>query len=363
MKYDKKELCLIWLDSFLGLEYKFKRELLSLIEEKPDIPTLLETTKDYLTTSVGESEYRTLKLSANREYLEKLLLDYQNKGVKIVTILSNDYPKAFNDIECPPLVIYYKGDLSLFKQELFAIVGSRKSLPSALAVAKNYTEEIIDAGFVPVTGIAEGVDSKVLTTALEKNGKAISIVAGGLDHIYPANHAELVDKITENGLVISEYPPSTVPKPFNFPVRNRLISALARGVLVVSAGLKSGTMYTAGYAVEYSKDLFAVPYGVGVPSGAGCNELIKKGALLTDTPKDILDFYGKKKEKKVQQFSSEELEIINTLSNGAQHIEKICATLNKRVFEITPLLSILEIKGFVSKSGNVYQLTRNDLEA
>ncbi len=363
MKYDKSELCLVWLDSFLGLEYKHKRELLPFIEEKPDVPSLLERAKEFLTTAVGESEYRTLKLSANKEYLEKLLIDYQSKGVKIVTILSPDYPKAFNDIECPPMVIYYKGDISLFNEELFAIVGGRKSLTSSLAVAKNYTEEIIDAGFVPVTGIAEGVDAKVLSTALEKNGKAISVVAGGLDHIYPANHAELVDKIAENGLVISEYPPSTVPKPFNFPVRNRLISALARGVLVVSAGLKSGTMYTAGYAVEYSKDLFAVPYGVGVPSGAGCNELIKKGALLTDTPQDILDFYGKKKEKKVNQFSSEELEIISALSNGALHIEKICATLNKRVFEITPLLSILEIKGFVAKSGNVYQLTRNDLEA
>ncbi len=363
MRYDKKELCLIWIDSFLGLEYKHKKELINLIEEKADIPFILENAKDYLITAVGESEYRTLKSSATKEYLEHVLTDYNKKGISVLTILSCGYPKAFLDTDCPPLVIYYKGDTACFNGDLLAIVGSRKTLPVSLAVAKNYTEDLIDAGFTPVTGIAEGVDAKVLATALEKNGKAISIIAGGLDHIYPAQNAELVDKISEKGLVMSEYPPSTVPKPFNFPVRNRLIAALARGVLIVSAGLKSGTMYTAGYAVDYGKDLFAVPYSVGIPSGAGCNELIKRGAILTDTPQDIIEFYGKEKKEDKKQLSEEELEIVRTLSDGALHIEKICVALNKKVFEITPILSILEIKGLVSKSANVYQLTTSDLEA
>ena len=122
-------------------------------------------------------------------------------------------------------------------------------------------------------------------------------------------------------------------------------------------------MYTAGYAVDYGKDLFAVPYSVGIPSGAGCNELIKRGAILTDTPQDIIEFYGKEKKEDKKQLSEEELEIVRTLSDGALHIEKICVALNKKVFEITPILSILEIKGLVSKSANVYQLTTSDLEA
>lgn len=347
----------------MGLEYKHKKELCPIIEEKADIPSMLEVAKDYLITEVGENEYHTLKTSANKEYLESVLLDYEKKGVKIVTFFSEDYPQAFNEVVCPPLVIYYKGDLSILDDELFAIVGSRKSLQSSLAVVKNYTEELVEVGFTPVTGIAEGVDAEVLKTAISSGGRAVSVIAGGLDHIYPANHKSLVDKVCENGLVISEYPPLVVPKPFNFPVRNRLIAGLAKGVLIASAGIKSGTMYTAEYAVDSGKDLFAIPYSVGVPSGAGCNELIKKGAILTDTPKDIIEFYGKTQQTKKQTLTKEEKEIAHVLLDGALHIDKICAQLNKKVFEITPILSILEIKGVISKSANVYQLTTNDLEA
>lgn len=363
MKYNKKELCLIWLDSFLGLEYKYKKELCTVIEERADIPFILESAKDFLVSAIGESKFCTLKSSANKEYLEYILSDYDKKNISVTTILSDDYPKAFKDIECPPLVVYYKGDFALFGSEKFAIVGSRKTLPNSLALAKDYAEQLIDVGFTLVTGIAEGVDAKVLTTALEKGGKVISVVAGGLDHVYPAQHAELLNEICANGLVISEYPPSTVPRPFNFPVRNRLISALARGVLIVSASMKSGTMYTAGYAVEYSKDLFAIPYSVGIPSGAGCNELIKRGAILTDTPQDIIEFYGKEKTVQKIELGEDERQIVSALSDGALHIEKLCSALNKRVFEITPVLSILEIKGLVIKNANVYQLTRSDLEA
>ena len=121
-------------------------------------------------------------------------------------------------------------------------------------------------------------------------------------------------------------------------------------------------MYTAEFAVDFGKDLFAVPYGVDVPSGAGCNELIKRGAILTDTPQDILDFYGKSKSSPSIELKDDEKEIIRVLKDGAMHVEKISALIGKRVFEIMPLLSILEIKGLVIKSGNVYGLIRNDLE-
>lgn len=361
-KYSKRELCLIWLDSFVGLEYKHKRELIPLIEEFADIPTVLDRAKDYLMLSLGEQVYKTLKTSANKEYLEFILKSYSDKGVSVVTILSDDYPDSLVDISHPPIVIYYKGDIKLLSCELFAIVGSRKSLALSLSIAENYTEQLIKAGFVPVTGIAEGVDGKVLATAYKMNGKAVSVIAGGFDHVYPKNNADLVEKIAKTGLIISEYPPATVPKPFNFPIRNRIIAGLSKGVLVVSGGIKSGTLYTAEYAQEYSKDLFAIPYSVGVLSGAGCNELIKCGAILTDTPKDILDFYGKQVEQVKISLTDDEKKIVHALSDGQLHIEKICLAVNKPVFEITPLLSILEIKGVLTKSGNVYSLIRNNLE-
>ena len=129
-------------------------------------------------------------------------------------------------------------------------------------------------------------------------------------------------------------------------------------MLVISAGIKSGTLYTAEYAGEYGKDLFALPYSVGVKSGEGCNELIKRGAILTDNPKEILEFYGLEDKEDKVQLSDTEKDIIKALSDGQMHIEKLSAVLNKRTFEIMPTLSILEIKGVIAKGGNVYELVR-----
>lgn len=358
-KFTQAEKCVIWLDSFIGLEYKYKRQF---IEENIDEQNLLELAEKYILSHVGEKEYRTVKNCANAEYIDFLIESYEKKGIKLTTCLSKDYPENLKDINCPPLVIYYKGDLSLLCGQTFAIVGSRKSLPLSLNVAERYTQELISVGFTPVTGIAEGVDGKVLATALDYGGKCVSVVAGGFNNVYPKHHAELVERVAERGLVISENPPDTVPKPYLFPVRNRIIAGVSKGVLVVSGAMRSGTLYTAEYAVDFGKDLFAVPYSIGVPSGAGCNDLIKKGAILTDSPKDIIDFYGLTVEKPTVNLSADEKLIVQLLKDGGLHIEKICTALKKKVFEITPLLSVLEIKGLVIKSGNVYGLTRNDLE-
>ncbi len=362
-EFTKEQLCIIWLDSFLGLEYKHKVQILEGVKETSSINAFLDKAKEYLITCVGENEYATLKASANKEYLDFVLDGYKKKGVTPVTKACKNYPKCFENTNCPPPVIYCKGDVSLLNAEnLFGVVGSRKSLASSIALTERYVTELINADFIPVTGIAEGVDLKVLTTAIELGSKSISVIAGGFDNVYPKQHFNIVEKISQTGLVISEYPPAVEPRPFMFPVRNRLISALSKGVLIVSGGKRSGTLYTAEYAEEYGKDLFVIPYSAGVISGAGCNDLIKRGAMLTDTPDDILNFYGVKKEEKLVEITPEEREIVKILSDGEKHIEKISIALNKRVFELMSVLSILEIKGVVVKNGNTYGLTRNDLE-
>jgi DNA processing protein len=364
MKYSNAELCLIWLDSFVGLEYKHKLELYKKISGASGIKSLLENSKDYILSAIGEKEYTTLLSSAKAEYLNFILSGLEERKIKVLTIDSVGYPDKLKEVDCPPLVLYLKGDERLLDQErLFAIVGSRKSLPLAVSLAKDYTKQLSDAGFIPVTGIAEGVDSAVLTAALENGKKAISVIGGGFDNIYPASNVNLVDSVIENGgLIVAEYPPQTVPKPFHFPIRNRIIAALGEGVLIVSGGVKSGTQYTAEYAVSMSKEVFAIPYSVGVSSGAGCNELIKKGAVLTDSPKDILSYYGIEKESVTVDLSDEERDILRVLSDGEMHVEKLAQSLSRPTFALASTLSILEIKGMVIRSGNVYGVCRNDLE-
>ena len=357
-KYTKDELSIIWLDSFLGLEYKHKVEIFKFIKNASRISEGLILAKDYIISSTNESEYKTLINSANQSYLDFILTELDRKGIEAITIESENYPESLANLELNPLVLYAKGDIKLLSGNIFAIVGSRKSLPLSITLAQEYVKKLVKH-FTLVTGIAEGVDSTVIKTALENGGKVISIVAGGFDNIYPSNNQGLADQVAKNGLLISEQPPKIVPKPYLFPIRNRIISGLAQGVLVVSGGIKSGTLYTAEYAGEYGKDLFAIPYNAGVKSGEGCNELIKRGVMLTDKPSDILDFYGIEDKETAVNLSDAEKEIIKALSDGQMHIEKLSAVLNKRTFEIMPMLSILEIKGIVAKSGNLYELVRN----
>ena len=248
--------------------------------------------------------------------------------------------------------------------DCFSIVGSRKSLPLSIKIAQDYAKELSNAGFTLVTGIAQGVDEVVLKTALEQSGKVISVLAGGMDNIYPVQNVDLVDKIAKQGLIISEYPPETPVLKHHFPIRNRIIAGLGKGTLIVSGAKRSGTQHTANYAEEYGRDLFAIPYSIGIATGEGCNDLIKRGAMLTDTPEDILGYYGiSKEEKQEMNFSEEEKQIIKALKDGEQHVDKICQLVGKKIFEVLPTLSILEIKGVVNKNGvNVFGLARNGLE-
>ncbi len=363
-KYTNSELCLIWLDSIIDLDYKHKKELYNLINGKAGIKEVLESNSDQIVNLVGKGHFKTLVESANGSYLSYVTEELSKSLITAITVESDDYPESLLQTPFAPLVLYAKGDISLLNSDCFAMVGSRKSLPLSISLAQDFAKQISKAGMTLVTGIAEGVDESVIKSALSQSGKVISVLGGGFDNIYPASNSSLVDKIIESGLVITEYPPQVKPMPHHFPVRNRIIAGLSKGTLIVSGGIKSGTQHTASYAVEYSRDLFAIPYSVGISSGEGCNELIKKGALLCDKPSDILSFYGisEKASPKIELDEGQKA-IVRVLADGQMHVEQISKKLNKQVFEILPAISVLEIMGVVSKNGvNVFGLTKNVLE-
>lgn len=360
MNYTKDELYLLWIDSFSSLEYNDKQFIYSIIKDKKSIKNAIIENKSLISERIGEEVIQQILASANDNYLKYLLNKLNRDNISVVTVQSKDYPYELQRIENPPLVLYAKGDLSLLDGEnIFCIVGSRKSLPLALSVTHNIAKELVTAGMTLVTGIAEGVDETVLTTALEEEGKMISVLASGFDNIYPTRNASLVERVIEKGLVITEYPPSVEAKPYFFPVRNRIMSALAKGVLVTSGAIKSGTMHTAQYAGEYGKDIFAVPYSVGIKSGEGCNELIKRGAILVDKKSDILEYYGLESKEEEYVLTELEEQIVNILAEGEKHIEQIAKALNKQTFEIIPTLSVLELRRIVVKNGvNVFALSK-----
>lgn len=360
MRYDERELLIIWLDSLKEVEYKHKRTLLELLEGKSDLKQTIAKESRGITAAIGETGYNALLNCADKEYLKDTLSKLEGAGERAITLRSELYPESLKEIPEPPLALYARGNAELLNEKVFGVVGSRKSLPLSLGLARDFSAELVKSGFTLATGTAEGVDQEVLETAL-KSGAVIAVSAGGLDNIYPASNAALIDRVAKRGLVISEQREDVKAMPYMFPVRNRIIAGLSAGVLVVSGRRRSGTLYTAEYCMEYGRDLFAVPYSVGIESGAGNNELIKKGAMLADSPKDILSFYGMETDEDEETaFSDTEREILAALKDGALHIEKIAERTGKQVFEISSALTVLEIKGVVFKNGiNTYGLIRN----
>lgn len=348
--YDEKELFLIWLDSFIGIEYKHKFKLHEAYGGGKFSAAALKNA-DYLRKNAGEGAFNTLINADNKEYIDFVLGGLEKRNIAAVTLVSELYPEELKEAPCPPLVLYAKGNTELLKTDKFAIVGSRKSLPFAIAKAEEFTEKLISAGLTVVTGIAEGVDEAVVKAGL-KSGKVISVVAGGFDRIYPAKNAGLFAKTAENALVLSEYPPEVPTERYHFPVRNRIIAGLGKGALIVSGGMKSGTFYTAEYADEMSRQVFAFPYSINVASGEGCNNLIKHGAFLTDCVEDILGFYGLKiPEEKAVILTDVEKSVYDIITEKEIHIDKLCAATGKKAYELAPVLSMLEIKKLIVKLG------------
>ncbi len=199
------------------------------------------------------------------------------------------YPCALLEIADPPPVLYCHGRLEALAEPAVAIVGSRNATPQGCADAEAFAAALTAAGLSIVSGLALGIDAAAHRGALKQHGGTIAVVATGPDRVYPARHRELAHAIADSGAIVSEFAPGTPPLPGHFPRRNRLISGLARGVLVVEATMSSGSLITARLAGEQGREVFALPGSIHSPFSKGCHKLIREGAKLVETAQDILD--------------------------------------------------------------------------
>jgi len=210
-------------------------------------------------------------------------------GCQLVTLSSDEYPPLLREISDAPLVLYVHGDASLLSRHAVAMVGSRRPSAYGSSVAHRLASDLAQRGLVVVSGLARGIDSASHRGALEAPGRTIAVLGSGIDVIYPRENKSLAKKIMESGAVISEFPLGTGPTPQNFPIRNRIISGLALGVVIVEAAEYSGSLITARLALEQNREVFGVPGNITSAQSFGPNHLIKQGAKLVDQWIDVIE--------------------------------------------------------------------------
>lgn len=282
-----------WL-AFLRLPGASRRERLELLDRLGSLEAVYGARRPQLEQYLPDrGEAIRAILAGPDEQALKAELDWlADERHHLVAWEDADYPRLLREIPDPPLALYAIGRRDLLSQAQLAIVGSRNASAAGRENAHAFAGHLASAGFAITSGLALGIDGAAHRGALEGGGATLAVVATGLDRVYPARHRELAHEIARRGALVSEFPFGTPPLPENFPIRNRLISGLALGVLVVEAAVTSGSLITARLATEQGREVFAIPGSIHSPLTHGCHRLIRDGAKLVETAQDILEELG-----------------------------------------------------------------------
>lgn len=270
----------------------------------------------------------------------------------VVTILDDDYPKLLREIPDPPLVLHVKGRRELLNRPAIAVVGSRRATPYGTNVAEALSKQLVAADAVVVSGLARGIDTAAHRAALRAGGSTLAVLGTGIDLVYPRSNARLFEEIASEGLIVSEFPPGTPPLPENFPMRNRIISGLSLGCVIVEATTRSGSLITARMAAEQGREVFAVPGSIFSRSSEGTHRLIQYGAKLVHDVDDVVDELPRhftKPEKAREERPPEELQPVLAAftREEALHVDAAARQLGRTPSALAEPLLQLELGGWL----------------
>ncbi len=289
----------------------------------------------------------------------------------LITINDEAYPTLLREIPDPPVVLFAHGCPEVLKTIQIGIVGSRNPDTAGRKTADEFARELVYAGATVTSGLALGIDGCSHQGALNANGYTIAVTGNGLDMIYPARHKTLAEKIVDNGILVSEFSPGTKPVAANFPRRNRIISGMSTGVLVIQAALRSGSLITARYAMEQGREVFAIPGSIHNPLAKGCHTLIKQGAKLVESVNDIIEELGflatvvidenvsRKNDVKNNHYE-EKLDVdykvlLDTMAYDPISVDRLIELTGLTTDSVSSMLLILELRGLVvSQAGGIY---------
>ncbi|HDS09299.1 MAG TPA: DNA-protecting protein DprA [Firmicutes bacterium] len=287
---------------------------------------------------------------------EEELTRVKSLGAELITYFDNDYPELLREIFDPPVLLYIKGDRTLLQNFSIGIVGTRKPTEYGVSATHYFVEALVTGGITITSGLAIGCDAVAHQTALMKSGKTIGVLGTGIDKIYPSSNRRIFQKMYESGLVISEFSLGTPSLPRNFPLRNRIISGISHGTLVIEAGDWSGSLITAYNSLNQGREVFAVPGNIFSGMSKGCHRLIQQGAKLITSPQDVFEEFEHLDIFKCnpvchskKEISSDARAILNILESGPAEFDDICTKTNFQPGYVLGLLTELEINNYLLK--------------
>jgi DNA processing protein len=348
-----------------GIGWKTILKLISRLDDIKEVATL--TAQQLAALQIRPQQAQQI-INMQVNSLELKLREYESRNIRIVTVYDEEYPSILKETAEPPWVLYCKGDLSLLKRPLLGMVGTRNPTTYGKKVADDLSSSLSKIGFGVVSGMARGIDTCAHIGALTGKGSTVAVLACPVDQVYPRENAYLYRDIVQKGLVLSEYPKGTAVRPGMFPQRNRIIAGLSLGVVVVEAAEGSGSLITADFALEESREVFSVPGPITSPKSEGVLRLIKQGSKMITCVEDIMEEYTHiipKSDwshlhlpKANLQLNKDELEIVRILSNGTLTIDDLLELSQFTFGHLhSVLLSLLMKKQIVQLPGSAYILT------
>lgn len=349
---------LIWLNSLDGITNKAIDNIEKNYQDIEDI--WLSSNNDILNMKLTDKLKQNIIKYRCSSYFESIMEEIEKSDVDIITSCDVEFPEKLKFIPDCPKVLYTKGQPLKSQEDIIAIVGSRRASSYGTYITEKLTHELLDLSITVISGMAKGIDTEVHKTCIKKQKRNIAVLGSGVDVIYPKSNRVLYEKILEIGTVVSEFPLGTEPLRYNFPKRNRIISGMSQGVLVIEANEKSGSLITATHAAEQGREVFAVPGNINSIYSRGTNMLIKDGAKIvlevTDIIEEIREFRDLEVKKKTKidysKLSKDEIKILSCIEKEPMHADLICVNTKFNISNVQSILTILEMKGIVKKLPN-----------
>ncbi|MCX8011837.1 MAG: DNA-processing protein DprA, partial [Desulfobacterota bacterium] len=308
---------------------------------------------------IGPQTIEAILNFRENEEVEKELYLIEKYGVKLLTITDENFPENLKQIYDPPPFLYVRGEIKKEDNLAIAIVGSRNASSYGRSITKKLARALTERGFTVISGLARGIDTFAHKGALEIGGRTIAVLGSGIDIIYPRENKILAEEIISSGALVTEFPFGTKPEATNFPSRNRIISGLSLGTVIVEASFRSGSLITARLALEQGREVFAVPGNIDSPGSKGTNRLIKEGAKLVVDAEDIIEeispqyssiiTFEPKKTPKPNQLTSEGQNILGLLDINPVHIDQLIQKSGLLPNQVTSLLLELELAGTIKQ--------------